>query len=198
MRPVPPVTLLAISGSLRSGSSNSLLIEAAARLAPAGTRILVYRGLNDLPHFNPDLDTPARPATVELLRHLVALADGILISSPEYAHGVPGSFKNALDWLVSGTEFPNIPVALLSVSPHAVHARASLAETLRTMSADLVEQASITIPFATRPATVDGILADSAACTSLGTAIGLMVAAARASQLAGRRFVSRPLDADRT
>lgn len=198
MSPVPLVTLLAMSGSLRRGSSNTLLIEAAAQLAPPGTRVLVYRGLHDLPHFNPDLDTPARPAPVELLRRLVASADGILISSPEYAHGVPGSLKNALDWLVSGTEFPNIPVALLSVSPHAVHARASLAETLRTMSAELVEPACITVPFTTRPTTVDSFLADSVASASLTAAVSLMVAAARASQQAGRRFVSRPLDADAT
>ena len=198
MLPVAPLTLLAISGSLRAASSNSLVIEAAATLAPPGTRVIVYRGLNDLPHFNPDLDTPARPVAVELLRRLVAEADAMVICSPEYAHGVPGSLKNALDWLVSGTEFPHIPVALLSASPHAVYARAGLAETLRTMSADLVEQASLLIPFGARPGTVDDILGDPGAVTALANAMASLTNAARRSLASGRRFVSRPLNADVT
>ena len=79
------------------------------------------------------------------LRQQLAAASALVISSPEYAHGVPGSLKNALDWLVGGVEMVEMRVALWNTAPHAVHAHASLAETLRTMSAVLVAGASLSI-----------------------------------------------------
>lgn len=134
--------ILGISGSLSAASSNTALLRAAARVAPAGVEVVLYEGLGGLPHFNPDLDRdlddPRLPAAVRELRARVGEADALLISSPEYAHGVPGSLKNALDWLVGGSEMPGKPVALVNASPHAVHAQASLAERLRTMSAAVV------------------------------------------------------------
>ncbi|HEU4883890.1 MAG TPA: NADPH-dependent FMN reductase [Longimicrobium sp.] len=140
--PRSAVRILAISGSLRASSSNTLLLMAVAELAPEGVEVVMYGGLGDLPHFNPDLDKalddPDLPAQVRDLRTQVGDADALLISSPEYAHGVPGSLKNALDWLVGGSEMPGKPVALLNASPRSTHAQASLGETLRTMSADVV------------------------------------------------------------
>src|SRR5437764_1175741 len=100
------VRILAISGSLRAVSSNTALLRAAAALAPEGVEVELYGGLGDLPHFNPDLDDPdhkdREPAAVTDLRARVRSADGLLIAAPEYAHGVPGAMKNALDWLVGG------------------------------------------------------------------------------------------------
>jgi NAD(P)H-dependent FMN reductase len=103
--------------------------------------ITIYEGLAGLPHFNPDYDeegaTP--PPPVAELRSLLAAADGILISSPEYAHGVPGSLKNALDWLVSDGALVNKPVALIRASPiGGQYAQASLVETLTTMNWQVV------------------------------------------------------------
>lgn len=142
--------ILAISGSLRASSSNTLLLIAAAELAPDGVEVVMYDGLGDLPHFNPDLDRalddPRLPAAVRDLRTRVGAADALLISTPEYAHGVPGSLKNALDWLVGGSEMPGKPVALLNASPRSVHAQASLAETLRTMSADVAAGSPFVAP----------------------------------------------------
>jgi len=136
------VRILAISGSLSAASSNTALLRAAARLAPEGVEVELYQGLDGLPHFNPDLDRdlddPLLPGPVRELRARVGAAEALLISSPEYAHGVPGSLKNALDWLVGGSEMPGLPVALVNASAHAVHAQAALAETLRTMSVALV------------------------------------------------------------
>jgi len=85
--------ILAISGSLRSRSSNTFLLEAAALLAPEGVEITVYRGLGNLPHFNPDLEGLESAAALQYRRQLQE-ADGVLISSPEYAHGVTGVMKN--------------------------------------------------------------------------------------------------------
>lgn len=142
--------ILAISGSLRSGSSNTTLLQAAAALAPQGVEMDFYGGWANLPAFNPDLDTvlddPRLPAAVREWREQVAVADALLISTPEYAHGVPGALKNALDWLVGGSELPGKPVALLNASVAAEYAQRSLAETLRTMSAELVPGSPFSAP----------------------------------------------------
>jgi len=139
--------LLAISGSLRAASSNSAVVAAARALAPPGLEVVVYEGLGDLPHFNPDLDTETPPAPVAELRRLVGAADVLVISSPEYAHGIPGVMKNALDWLVASLEFPGKPVGLINASAGSVHAQAALEEVLRTMSAELVADACVTLPW---------------------------------------------------
>lgn len=151
-------TILAISGSLRARSSNTEALRAASALAPDDVTVTLFDGLADLPHFNPDLDQEGSvpPPSVAAFRADVAAADALLICSPEYAHGVPGSLKNALDWLVSGSEIPYKPVGVLNVSSRSVHANASLVETLRTMSAVVVPEASITLP-------IDGRRLDAAA-----------------------------------
>ncbi|HEV2678555.1 MAG TPA: NADPH-dependent FMN reductase [Aliidongia sp.] len=137
--------ILALSGSLRAVSSNTALLEAVRLLAP-GIEVRVYRGLGDLPHFNPDLDgDPALPP-VAAFRAALQAADGVLVSCPEYAHGVPGMFKNALDWVVASGEFVDKPVALLNASPRATHAQAALTEILTVMTARLVPAASIDVP----------------------------------------------------
>jgi chromate reductase, NAD(P)H dehydrogenase (quinone) len=137
-------TIVAICGSLREGSSNSALLRTVASLAPPGTNVVFYNALGELPHFNPDLDeegsTP--PPAVRQLRDLLIAAEAILISSPEYAHGVPGAFKNMLDWLVSTGELVGKPVAVLNASRVGGHyAQAAIVETLRTMNWRVVEEA---------------------------------------------------------
>lgn len=117
-------------------------------LAPDNIKIVLYQELDSLPHFNPDLDSDGNtPLSVASLRRQIQSANGVLISSPEYAHGVPGALKNALDWLVSSGELVGKPFALINASSRAHHAQEQLAEILRTMAANIVEEASITIPF---------------------------------------------------
>ncbi len=158
---IPSYAILAISGSLRARSSNTEILRAVAALAPNGVVVTLFDGLADLPHFNPDLDQPGAtpPASVGQFRALVGAADAVLISSPEYAHGVPGSLKNALDWLVSGSEIPYKPVGLLNVSSRSTYAHASLAETLKTMSTVVVPEASITVALDGRRLDADAIAA---------------------------------------
>jgi len=147
-RPEPPpatLNILAISGSLRAASINSALLRTAARLAPPEMEITVCSVVGELPLFNPDLESDA-PPSVTRLRDQVATSDALLIASPEYAHGVSGAIKNTLDWLVSCEAVVNKPVAVLNASPRAQHADAALRETLKTMSAVIVESASLTIP----------------------------------------------------
>lgn len=132
--------VLAIAGSLRATSSNAALLRAAARVAPAGTELAYYDGLAALPHFSPDLDVEPIPPTVAALRAQIGAAGALAICSPEYAHGMPGSLKNALDWLVSAIEPIGKPVLLVSASPGgAAHAHAQLLEVLRTMSMEVID-----------------------------------------------------------
>lgn len=154
------LTILAVSGSLRRGSSNMELLRAAALLAPPGMRIVPFNGLEALPHFNPDLDRTPPPVAVTTLREQVASADGLLICSPEYAHGIPGVLKNALDWLVSGVEIVAKPIGVLNASPRSTHAHDSLIEVVRTLCADVVAEASVPVPLAGRHATAASILAN--------------------------------------
>jgi chromate reductase len=141
----PMTTLLGISGSLRKSSLNSALLRTAQALAPAGMRIEICTLPGELPLFNPDLEAEMPPVVVKF-RQAVNAADALLIASPEYAHGVTGVMKNALDWLVSDPLFVDKKVAVLNAAPRANHADEALREILRTMSAVIVEEASLPIP----------------------------------------------------
>ena len=171
--------LLGISGSLRARSINTEVLRAAGLVAPPSVHIALFGGLVELPHFNPDLDAEGAvaPAAVQALRAHIAAADGLFICSPEYAHGVPGSLKNALDWLVSGPEILYKPIGLLNASPRSTHAQAALAETLRTMSTVLVPGASIDLPLSGRRLDAAGIAADATLAQLLRAAVEALVSA---------------------
>ena len=171
------LTLLTVCGSLRAKSSNAALLDAVSILAPAGAAVERYEDLAALPAFNPDDDVEPAPAAVSALRARVASADALVISSPEYAHGVPGALKNALDWLVSGVEIYQKPVALLNPSPGSRFAHPQLIETLRTMSAAVVDEACITVPIAGRRLDAEGIAADSELSAATRAALDALAAA---------------------
>jgi chromate reductase, NAD(P)H dehydrogenase (quinone) len=155
--------VLAISGSLRKASTNTAVLEALARLAPEGVSVLVYRDLAKLPPFNPDDDGDDRPKpeAVEAFRAAVEQSDALIIAAPEYAHGVAGALKNALDWLVASESFAGKPVALINAAPRAFHAQAALREILSTMAARLLPEAFVSLPLTGRAVTADDILTDA-------------------------------------
>jgi NAD(P)H-dependent FMN reductase len=151
------LSVLALCGSLRAVSMNRMLLEACVRVAPP-QRVEIFEGLGALPLFNPDLEADL-PAPVGALHTAVERADALLIASPEYAHGVPGVLKNALDWLVSFPPFVDKRVALFNASPRSVHADAALREILTTMSANLVTDACLALPLRSTGPTVESIVA---------------------------------------
>lgn len=163
--------VLAICGSLRAQSSNLAVLQAARQLAKPAMEIVIFDGLADLPHFNPDLDGDRPPKAVATFREAIGKTQGLLISSPEYARGVAGVLKNALDWLVSSTEFPGKAVAVINASQRATHADAALRLTLTTMSANLVEDASIMLPLLGRNLDAGGIAADADLASPLALAL---------------------------
>ncbi|HEX6847447.1 MAG TPA: NAD(P)H-dependent oxidoreductase [Chitinophagaceae bacterium] len=114
------IQLVGISGSLRKGSFNTMLLKAAAQLLPADVSMDII-SFEDIPLYNADLDVPAskqRPASVVHFRKLLADADGILISSPEYNYSIPGGLKNAIDWASRGEDSPLLrkPVAVIGTT----------------------------------------------------------------------------------
>ncbi|MEU7184154.1 MULTISPECIES: NADPH-dependent FMN reductase [Streptomyces] len=176
--------LLALSGSLRARSSNGAVVRSALALVDGPT---ATADIGSLPHFNPDLDgegaTP--PAPVAALRTAVADADAVLIVSPEYAHGAPGTLKNALDWLVSSAELMHKPVAVITASPSPTggdYAHAQLRETLRMLTAEVVTAACREIPAI--GAKIDRAterVADEATLADLRTAMSHLAAAVTAA-----------------
>jgi chromate reductase, NAD(P)H dehydrogenase (quinone) len=150
--------VLALVGSLRTASTNAAFCRAASRLAGPGLGVSVFAGLASLPPFNPDLED-ALPDPVRALREEVSRADALLIASPEYAHGISGVMKNALDWLVSSEDMANKPVAVVNTSPHARHGFRSLIETLRTMSTEIIAEACIRVAIWGACTTEDDLLA---------------------------------------
>jgi NAD(P)H-dependent FMN reductase len=180
--------ILAISGSLRAEANTTTLLRAMAALAPAPMQIALYEGLGDLPHFSPDLDGDNPPAAVAHLRGLLRAADGVLIATPEYAFGVPGSLKNALDWTVSSGEFYGKPVAAISASPLATggdKAHASLLLTLGAQGAVVADGATLIVPYVRKKLDARGDVVDPAAVQALRAvldALGRAIAAQKAAE----------------
>lgn len=139
--------IMAISGSARKNSANLRLIKAIDELTREKFDTTVFEGLTDLPHFNPDLDNDNPPEPVNSFRELLKSSDGILICTPEYAMGVPGTLKNALDWTVSSGEFSGKPVALITASTSGLKAHESLLDTLQVIDARINEETQYLISF---------------------------------------------------
>ncbi|TPJ33962.1 NADPH-dependent FMN reductase [Mesorhizobium sp. B2-8-3] len=157
------IEIIAISGSLRAASTNSALVAALAANAPANCRVEVYDGLGRLPIFNPDDEGERTPPEAARLIEMVTQADGVVVSCPEYAHGVPGGMKNALDWLVSRDAAVGKPAMLVHASPRSLYARAALAEIMRTMSFAMYEEGTLEIALlGKKPAEMEAILSEDA------------------------------------
>jgi NAD(P)H-dependent FMN reductase len=179
--------LLAISGSLRAGSTNSATLRTAAALAPAGIEVETYDGMGRLPHFNPDddpTDGVGLDTEVATLRAALAAVDALLLSTPEYAGALPGSFKNLLDWTVGGGQTDGMPVAWINVSGAAApsggaDAHESLRKVLGYTGAEIAVEACLRLPLSRDDVGADGLIAPPeaheqivAAVTALAAAVG--------------------------
>lgn len=164
--------LVALCGSIRTNSSNRSLLAAYASLGRPDMDFTAFEGLGYLPHFNPDSDGDSPPPEVAAFRALIAGADALVISTPEYVHALPGVLKNALEWLVSDPAFAGKPVAILHIARGTTWALDSLREVLRTMSAEIVEQACVSVTLGTNQTTPEALLArpDLRASLDLGLA----------------------------
>ena len=178
--------VLALSGSLRAQSLNSLLLEEAARLAPPGMEIIRWDGLDALPHFSPERDTDLPPAPVSELRGRIRTADALLVCTPEYIHAMPAVLKNSLEWVVSSGACVDKPAAAWSVSPApegGARAQAALTHTLAVMSAQVVPEAALSLTLAHSSLDPAGRLADPVQVAALKAALAALAAAALAAAL---------------
>jgi NAD(P)H-dependent FMN reductase len=152
--------IVAICGSTKEKSLNLSLIHAIADLTIADFSLTVFRDLAGIPHFNPDLDNDTPPQQVVNFRKQLRDADGILICTPEYAMGVPGSLKNAIDWTVSSCEFSHKPVALITASTQGYKGHQALLETLKIIESNISEDTQLLISFVKSKVSTDNTIKD--------------------------------------
>jgi chromate reductase len=170
------MVILGISGSLQARSSNTAVVLAAASVAPEGVEIEVCPSIGALPHFNADLDVDDAPAPVSDFRARLRTCRGLLIATPEYAHGAPGVLKNALDWIVSSGELMGKPIALMSSSPNStggLRAQISLIPTLLVMDARIV--ANLTLQISRKNLDERGRITDGRTLERIGEAVRTLV-----------------------
>jgi len=139
--------IFAISGSLRAGSSNHTILQHLGQMIPRDTNYTIYDGLSTIPAFDPGLDNDDPPASLADFRKQISEADAIIICTPEYAYGVPGALKNALDWTVSSGSFSGKPVALITASTGGENAHEAMIKILGALDAKLSQETTLLIPF---------------------------------------------------
>jgi chromate reductase len=165
--------ILAISGSTKSASTNGLYIAAIAQLLGKDFEVTNFPSIADIPHFNPDLDLENPPKAIADLRLKIQQADGMIISTPEYAMGLPGSLKNLLDWTVSSASFSGKPVLALVASTQGEKAYQSIIDILTVIEAKVAAQL---IPFAKAKINNAAVITDNETLTALKSTIHSFVA----------------------
>jgi chromate reductase, NAD(P)H dehydrogenase (quinone) len=175
--------VLGISGSLRATSSNNTVMRIVAGMMPENVDFKIYEGLSGLPHFN---DSTIIPAAVKDFHAILKEADAVFICTPEYAFGVPGSLKNALDWTVGTGDFVNKPVALVTASSAGDKGHASLLHTLTAISADIVEGGTLLISFIRSKLNDKGQISDASTYHALQTVVdSLLKSVTRSKETTG-------------
>ena len=172
--------ILAISGSLRRGSHNNMLLRAAGELLPHEYELVVWDELKDVPPYDEDDDVHPAPPAVAALREAITEADAVLIATPEYNSSIPGALKNALDWAsrpIATNVFRNKPVAVIGASGGmfgAVWAQAELRKVLAAMGARVAD-AEVAVGHAGEKFDADGTLVDDDVREQLGDALSLLL-----------------------
>ena len=171
--------VLAISGSLRRDSHNTLLLRAAAELLGPNDELALWDDLRSVPPYDQDDDVEPAPASVSALREAVASADAVLIATPEYNSSIPGALKNALDWAsrpLATNAFRNKPVAVIGSSVGmfgAVWAQAELRKVLAAMGARVAD-AELAVGRSNEKFDTDGRLVDETVREELRAILGTL------------------------
>ncbi len=152
--------VVAISGSTRQNSINHSLLKAIADLSGTSFDITIFDGIGNLPQFNADQDGGNVTKEIADFRQQINKADGVIICTPEYAHGVPGTLKNAIDWTISSSSFPHKPTMLITASTGGHYGHKALMETLRAIEAKNVDNLQMVIPFAKTKISMDNKITD--------------------------------------
>lgn len=182
-----PVRVLLLNGSTRAASTNGAVLRTVPDVAPPEVEPVLYAGLADLPAFDPDRDTDPLPRAVAALREEVGRADAVLVCTPEYAGGLPGSLKNLLDWTVGDAAMQGKPFGWLNVASVAAPtggagAHAALATVLGYVGADLVAGACLRAPMTRAAVGEDGRVSDPGVRAALGDAVTALARHVRAER----------------
>ncbi|MEO7309206.1 MAG: NADPH-dependent FMN reductase [Chitinophagaceae bacterium] len=156
----PRKKIFGISGSTRQQSSNQLLLQAIGDFFATDIDLEIFDGLASIPAFDPDQLNGNDPAVVKLFREKIAGADGVIICTPEYAHGVPGSLKNAIDWTVGSGEFSHKPTVLITASTDGRFGHQAMLDTLRVIEAENIDQLELLVSFIKTKIGGDGKIRD--------------------------------------
>ncbi len=181
--------LLAISGSLRRDSHNTLLLRAAGELLGSDDTLELWDGLREVPPYDQDSDVEPAPRPVADLRAAIASADAVLFSTPEYNSSIPGALKNALDWAsrpIASNAFRGKPVAVIGSSIGmfgAVWAQADLRKVLAAMGARVAE-VEVAVGHSHEKFDDAGVLVDEGIREQLGDAVATLAAATEPAKLA--------------
>lgn len=168
----PVLHLTGLAGSLRAASVNRVLLEAAGILCAPSLTIDIFDGVGGLPQFNPDLDHEGLlPDSAAAWRAQVAGSDGLLIACPVYAGGLPGAFKNALDWLVGEPAFAGTCVAVFGASDRSKAIVDQLRRVLTMMSANIVDDACVVFHQVTSGMRAEDLAADPQFASLFGEAL---------------------------
>ncbi len=181
-----------ISGSLRRGSVNTAVLQTAARLEVPGVHALLYERAAELPHFNPDDDLGVPPAPVAELRELLRSADAVLLGTPEYAGGLPGTFKNLLDWTIGGGELYGKPVGWINATSRpqeeaGAGAYESLSRVLGYAGAELVEGATRNIRVPRASIGEDGLVSPGRPRSEIAEVLAALAAHVERTRTEGER-----------
>ena len=120
------MSILGVCGSLQADSKNLALLKVAAQSAPPGVRLLLFDGLRELPHFNPDIELEGVPESVQRWRQTIAESDAVLVACPEYGFSLPGALKNGIDWVIGSGELEGKIVAITAAVPAPERGRRGL------------------------------------------------------------------------
>jgi chromate reductase, NAD(P)H dehydrogenase (quinone) len=174
--------LAGIAGSLRHGSFNRMLLQAAAQVLPPDVELATFDALDRIPPFNEDWEAGPAPVAVAQLRQLIADADGLVIATPEYNGSIPGQLKNALDWASrprGSAALQDKPTAVISASPSAngaAWAAADLRKVL-TIAGATVTSTGLAVARAFAQFGPDGQLTDPELSRQLGAVMGAVIRA---------------------
>jgi chromate reductase len=178
-------SILLVSGSLRLASTNSAVLRTARAECTAKADCILFDGLADLPHFNPDDDHGTPPAAVSRLRDAVHRADALLFSTPEYAGAMPGALKNLLEWLIGDEQPRSIyekPVGWINTSPRGAQLTHEALDTvLRYAHARIVAAACGSVPVTAAAVGEDGLVSDAVARVAIGRLVDALRAASCAT-----------------
>ncbi len=170
------IKIVAISGSLRNNSSATNILKHVMKLFPESIDFIFYEGTGLLPHFD---DNDNVPSEVIRFRQILGEADGVFICQPEYAFGVAGSLKNALDWIVSSGELDNKPLALVTAATGGDKAHAAMLLTFKALNAKIGEGASLLISFVRTKLNEKGEVVNAEIMQSLESVLSALVKTVR-------------------